>query len=62
MYYDVTEAKYVGDYRLEITFENGKSGMVDFRKFIDRGGVLPGWRPRTIFGNLRLTGNWGVIT
>lgn len=62
MHYDVTDAKYLGDYRLEITFENGKSGMVDFRKFIERGGVFACLSDPDYFRQFEINRELGVIT
>jgi hypothetical protein len=62
MYYDVTAAKYLGDYRLEITFENGKSGMVDFRKYIERGGVFAALEDPDYFRQFEINRELGVIT
>lgn len=39
MYYDIIEIKYVGGYKLKLTFENGKNGIVDFKGYIKEGGV-----------------------
>lgn len=39
MYYDLTEIKYIGGYKLKLTFENGKGGMVDFKDYIKEGSV-----------------------
>jgi len=41
MSYDVIAARYVEDYKLHLTFENGRSGVVDFLKYIHKGGCLP---------------------
>lgn len=62
MYYDVKEAKYVGDYRLQITFENGKSGTVDFRKYIERGGVFSRLAEPEYFREFSINRELGVIT
>ena len=37
---DVVAARYINDYRLELVFEDGKNGIVDFYKFLDKGGVF----------------------
>ena len=29
---DIVSAKYKSEYKIELTFENGRSGVVDFRK------------------------------
>lgn len=39
MYYDITEIEYVGGYKLKLTFENGKSGIVDFENYIKEDSV-----------------------
>ena len=35
---DVIAARYINDYRLELFFEDGKKGVVDFCKFLEKGG------------------------
>ena len=37
---DITEAKYIADYKFEIVFENGETGVVDLRAYAGRGGVF----------------------
>lgn len=40
MYYDVIDVRYIEGYKLEITFENKKKGVVDFHGYIRKGGVF----------------------
>jgi len=40
MYYNAVEVRYLEDYTLEIGFENGKKGIVDFVSYLDKGGVF----------------------
>jgi len=40
MYYDLIEIKYIGGYKLELLFENGKRGTVDFQKYTKKGGFF----------------------
>jgi len=40
MLHDVTAATYQGDYRIEIEFDDGSRGIVDFAKYLTRGGVF----------------------
>jgi hypothetical protein len=40
MYYDLVEIKYIEGYKLELTFENGKKGTVDFQNYVNKGGVF----------------------
>jgi hypothetical protein len=37
---DVVSAVYKGDYRIQVTFEVGKKGIVDFAKYLERGGLF----------------------
>jgi len=40
MYYDIVNVKHIADYKLELTFEDKAKGIVDFRKYLQRGGVF----------------------
>ncbi len=40
MYQDIINAKYLSDHKIKLFFENGKSGIVDFGKYIKKGGVF----------------------
>jgi hypothetical protein len=40
MYYDVLEARYIEEYKLELVFENGKKGVVDLSGYPQKGGVF----------------------
>ena len=62
MYFDVTDVSYVGDYRLEITFDNGKSGIVDFQKYIQKGGVFAKLENLDFFKKFRINRELGVLT
>ncbi len=62
MYYDVTAVKYVEDYRLEITFANGRSGVVDFRNYIKKGGVFAQLAEPGFFRKVSINRDLGVIT
>jgi hypothetical protein len=37
---DLKKAEYVKGYELRLIYDNGKSGIVDFTKFINRGGIF----------------------
>ena len=62
MYFDVTDVSYVGDYRVEITFDNGKSGIVDFQKYIQKGGVFAKLENLDFFKKFRINRELGVLT
>ena len=40
MYFDVIDAKYVRNHEMQLRFEDGSTGTVDFAKFIEKGTVL----------------------
>ena len=42
---DVISATYRGEYKIQITFEDGKSGLVDFKEYINKGGVFNKFSP-----------------
>ena len=62
MYYDVIAANYLEDYKLCLTFENGKSGVVDFLKYIHKGGVFAPLEDLDFFKKFTINGELGVIT
>jgi len=37
---DILNAEYLNDYKIRIFFDNGKSGIVDFNKYINKGGAF----------------------
>ena len=37
---DLIRAEYVKDYEILLSFDNGKTGTIDFSKFIKRGGIF----------------------
>ena len=40
MYFDITDAKYSIDYKLNLHFADGSSGTVDFSKYIEEGTIF----------------------
>ena len=40
MIIDVISAHYKGEYKIEVTFEDGATGIVDFSKYLLKGGVF----------------------
>lgn len=61
--YDVKAAnvKDAGNYILEISFENGKKGMVDFSGYAMRGGVFSGFADIEYFKRVSIDPVWGVL-
>ena len=61
MYWSVMSAKYLDGYRLEVTFEDGKSGIVDLEKKLREGAVFRRLLHVEIFKQFRINPDFGVI-
>jgi hypothetical protein len=59
---DVVSATYKGKYRIEITFEDGKKGTVDFSKYLDKGGVFSRFRDINFFKSFKVNSELGVLS
>ena len=62
MIQDVVSASYKGGYKIEVTFDDGKRGVVDFSKYLDRGGVFDRFRDINFFRTFRVNEELGVLT
>lgn len=62
MIHDVVSASYKGEYRIEVTFDDGKRGVVDFSKYLDKGGVFDRFKDIRFFKNFKINEELGVLT
>ena len=62
MNYDVVQAEYIDGYRLKIAFSDGKSGEVDFRPFIEKGGVFKVLEDVGQFKQFAIDPDWNTVT
>jgi hypothetical protein len=62
MLHDLTKAEYLEDYKIHLTFDDGKSGVVDFSQFINQGGIFEKLREIEHFKKFRINQELGVIT
>ena len=62
MIHDVVSASYKGEYRIEVTFDDGKRGVVDFSKYLDKGGVFARFKDIRFFKNFNINEELGVLT
>jgi hypothetical protein len=62
MIHDVVSASYKGGYKIEVTFDNGKRGVVDFSKYLDKGGVFDRFKDIRFFKNFKINEELGVLT
>ena len=61
MYWSVTSARYLGGYRLAVTFEDGKSGVVDLEKRLRKRPVFKRLLDVKAFKQFRVNADFGVI-
>ena len=61
MLYDVIDAKYKDNYKLEVKFENGNHGIVDFSEYPSRGGVFSKFKNMEFFKSFLVSKDLGTI-
>ena len=62
MSYDVVSADYVENYKIQVTFENGKSGIIDFLPYIKKGGIYSKLKDIDYFKRFSINNELGIIT
>ena len=62
MIHDVVGAVYGGEYRIEIEFEDGQKGVVDFSSYSKRGGVFDRFRDIDFFKRFSVNKDLGTLT
>ena len=61
MIHDVVAAEYPGGYRIELTFDDGKKGIVDFSRYLSMGGVFERLRDLDFFKRFKVDEELGVL-
>lgn len=61
MLHDVISATYQGGYRVELEFDDGRCGTVDFEKYLDRQGVFEQFRDLEFFRNFTINKELGIL-
>ena len=62
MIHDIVSATYKGEYKIEVTFDDDKKGVVDFSKYIKKGGVFNRFKDINFFKNFTINQELGVLT
>ena len=62
MYRDVVDVKCCDDFTLQLTFEDGKSGVLDCKPIIAKGGVFSKLRDPKVFRRATVNRELGVVT
>ena len=58
---DVISASYKEGYKIEVTFEDGATGIVDFEKYLERGGVFKKFKDIDFFKKFSINKELGVL-
>ena len=62
MIHDVVSASYKGDYKIEIEFDDGKIGTIDFSRYINKGGVFDRFRDIEFFRHFEVNPELGILS
>ena len=55
-------AEHEGQYRIRVRFQNGKSGVVDLKPLVDKGGVFTALRDIEAFKAFSIDPEWHVLS
>lgn len=61
MLHDVVSAVYLGGYRIELEFDDGQRGIVDFTRYLERRGVFERFRDLEFFRSFSVNKELGVL-
>ena len=62
MYHDVVNVECKKDFMLQLTFDDGKSGILDCNAFIAKGGVFSKLKDPSVFSQVKINKELGVVT
>jgi hypothetical protein len=62
MLHDVVKATYRGEYRIELEFDDGQKGVVDFSGYVGRGGVFERFSDIELFRSFSVNAEFGTLT
>ena len=62
MIHDIISANYRGGYQIEIEFDDGKKGIMDFSKYLNRGGVFQRFQEIDFFRRFKVHPELRVLT
>lgn len=62
MIHDLVSATYKGGYKIEVRFDDGKGGIVDFSPYLDKGGVFNHFKNIDFFRQFKVNEELGVLT
>ena len=62
MYWDITSAEHEAEYRIRVRFRDGKSGTVDLKPLIDKGGVFSALCDQEAFKAFSIDPEWHILS
>lgn len=62
MIHDVVGAVYKGGYRVELEFDDGRRGVVDFSGYLEKGGVFDRFHDIDFFKSFSVNDEIGTLT
>jgi len=62
MIHDVVSASYKDDYNIEVTFDDGNRGIVDFSMYLTRGGIFERFKDINFFKTFKINEELGVLS
>jgi len=62
MVHDVVSAIYKDGYKIEVKFDDGKGGVVDFSSYLKKGNVYKKFKDLAFFRNFTINQDLGVLT
>jgi hypothetical protein len=62
MIHDLVAGVYRGGYRIELEFDDGERGIVDFAKYVEKGGVFERLRDMEFFQKFSVNEELGTLT
>ena len=62
MYHDVVEMKCLDDFKLSLTFDDGKTGVLDCKPFIAKRGVFAKLMDPNVFRKASINRDLGIAT
>lgn len=61
MIFDIIEAKYIEEYKIRVSFENGKEGIVDLKEYRKKGGLFDSLKDKNYFIKFYINKDLGTI-
>ena len=62
MIHSVVSAEYKEDFLIEVVFDDGRRGVVDFSGYVKRGGVYERFLDPDYFQSFKINKDFGVLT